>query len=251
MPEVYSSAKQNLSNNFETLHHAKAMKSPTVVIFEDTKHIVVGLFNSCRPIWRHIWTKRFYDMYFSLSQSPCTTLIAGSCLSWGQCKGTATGVWKTVGTPTGQDSAKGLPLRSEKQWELPLVTWAHNAPGNPNLYLDQPITKWWCPPIGSHVSYPTGGHIATRLWLCYSLLNNAGPNCITFCTGMLKNQDIRLQVENKFNQHKMDMVFMSGRQNYSRWHPASEVTTTENIQAAVSSWWVYNARGLHECNSHV
>ena len=25
---------------------------------------------------------------------------------------------------------------------------------NPNLYLDQPIIKWWCEPIKDHVSYP-------------------------------------------------------------------------------------------------
>ena len=38
MPQVHSSAEQNLSFNFETLHHARAVV--TVVIFEDTKHIV-------------------------------------------------------------------------------------------------------------------------------------------------------------------------------------------------------------------
>ena len=29
MPQVDSSAEQNLSSNFETLHHARAVKSPT------------------------------------------------------------------------------------------------------------------------------------------------------------------------------------------------------------------------------
>ena len=43
MPQVLSSAEQNLSYNIETLHPTRAVKSPTVVIFEDTKHIVVGL----------------------------------------------------------------------------------------------------------------------------------------------------------------------------------------------------------------
>ena len=38
-PQVHSSAKQNLSYNLETLHHARAVKSSTVVIFEDNKHI--------------------------------------------------------------------------------------------------------------------------------------------------------------------------------------------------------------------
>ena len=46
MPQVHSSAAQNLSSNFDTLHHARAVKSPTVEFFEDTKHIVAGLFNS-------------------------------------------------------------------------------------------------------------------------------------------------------------------------------------------------------------
>ena len=40
-PQVHSSAERNLSYNFETLNHARAVKSPTVVIFKDTKHIVV------------------------------------------------------------------------------------------------------------------------------------------------------------------------------------------------------------------
>ena len=35
------SDEQNLTYNLETLHHTRAVKSPTVVIFEDTKHIVV------------------------------------------------------------------------------------------------------------------------------------------------------------------------------------------------------------------
>ena len=46
MPQVHSSAEQNLSYNFETLHRARAVKLSTVVIFEDTKHLVLGLFNS-------------------------------------------------------------------------------------------------------------------------------------------------------------------------------------------------------------
>ena len=39
-----------------------------------------------------------------LSQSPCTALTAGICLSLRLCKGIVTGVWKTVGIPTGHVS---------------------------------------------------------------------------------------------------------------------------------------------------
>ena len=44
--------------------------------------------------------------------------------------------------------------------------------GNPNLYLDQAVTKGWCQPMRGRVSYPTASSIATRLRLCSSL-----PNC--------------------------------------------------------------------------
>ena len=40
MPQVHPSAEQNLSYNFENLHHTRAVKSSTVVIFEDIKHVV-------------------------------------------------------------------------------------------------------------------------------------------------------------------------------------------------------------------
>ena len=46
----------------------------------------------------------------------------------------------------------GLSVGSEKLWEFSLVTWAHNAkaPGNhQSMFIDQPITKGWCRPIGS------------------------------------------------------------------------------------------------------
>ena len=46
---MHSSAEQNLSYNFETLHHARAVKSSIVVIFEDTKHIVEILL---RVLWQ-------------------------------------------------------------------------------------------------------------------------------------------------------------------------------------------------------
>ena len=42
--------------------------------------------------------------------------------------------------------------------------------GNPNLYLDQPITIGWCQPVGGHVSYLTDSPDATRLGLCSSLV---------------------------------------------------------------------------------
>ena len=47
---------------------------------------------------------------------------------------------------------------------------------NPNLYLDQPITKTWCQPIGGHVSNPTDCLIATRLGLCSSLEAQLGQD---------------------------------------------------------------------------
>ena len=46
--------------------------------------------------------------------------------------------------------------------------------GNPNLYLDQPIKKAQCQPIGGHVSYLPDSPIATRLGLCSSLICNGG-----------------------------------------------------------------------------
>ena len=48
-----------------------------------------------------------------------------------------------------------------------VVTWS--IIHNPNLYLDQPITKGWCQPLVGHVPYPIDSHIATRLGLCSSL----------------------------------------------------------------------------------
>ena len=46
IPHLHSSIEQNLSYNFETLHHARAVKSLTAVIFGDTKDIVLGMFNN-------------------------------------------------------------------------------------------------------------------------------------------------------------------------------------------------------------
>ena len=64
-----------------------------------------------------------------------------------------TGVWKTVGIPTGHVSPQ-----------------CNGALGNTNLYLDQPIAKAWRQPIAGHVSYPTDSPTASRLGLCSSLL---------------------------------------------------------------------------------
>ena len=59
MPQVHSSPEQNLSYTFETLHHAGAVKASTVVIFEDTKHIVVTLFKSPTTIIIYLTEKSY------------------------------------------------------------------------------------------------------------------------------------------------------------------------------------------------
>ena len=48
----------------------------------------------------------------------------------------------------------------------------HGDWGNPNLYLDQPITKGWCQPMGGHASHPTDSPIATMLGMCSSLYHD-------------------------------------------------------------------------------
>ena len=65
-------------------------------------------------VWNLDWTLRTK----LFSQSVCTALTAGICLPLVLCRGTVSDLWKTVETPTGH--------------------W-----GNPNLYLDQSITKGW------------------------------------------------------------------------------------------------------------
>ena len=59
----------------------------------------------------------------TLSQSPCTALTAGICLPLGVCQETVNCIWKMVEILTGYMST------------------IHCHWGNPNLYLDQPITK--------------------------------------------------------------------------------------------------------------
>ena len=91
-------------------------------------------------------TVQHLSVILTLSRSPCTALTTGICLPSGLSKGTVTaGVWKTVGIPTDHVSP-----------------WCNGTLGNPNLYLEQPITKAWCQPIGGHVSYPTDSPIATH-----------------------------------------------------------------------------------------
>ena len=88
----------------------------------------------------------------------------GRQLLLGHCKGTVAGVWKTVGIPTGH-----------------MCPYCNRALGNPNLYLDQPITKSRCQPIGGHVSYPTDSPIVSRLGLFSSLTLPYG-GCQQWCS---------------------------------------------------------------------
>ena len=81
------------------------------------------------------------------SQSPCTALKAGICLSLGLCKGTISGIWKMVEIPIGYVSPQCN------------GTWC-----NPSLYLDQPITNGWCQ-VANLITSP----VATRLGLCSCL----------------------------------------------------------------------------------
>ena len=65
-----------------------------------------------------------------------------------------------------RDCHWGLKNDGNSHWSCEsIMQWGNN----PNLYLNQPITKAWCQPTGSHVSYPTDSPIATRLILCSSL----------------------------------------------------------------------------------
>ena len=53
MSQMHSSVEQNLPYNIETLHHARTVKSSTVVIFEDTKHIgLAGVIGGIWEQWR-------------------------------------------------------------------------------------------------------------------------------------------------------------------------------------------------------
>ena len=68
----------------------------------------------------------------TFSQSPYLVLMTSHiCLPLGLCKETVNGLWKTVEISTGHMGSQCI------------ATW-----GNPNLYLDWPITKVWCHSIG-------------------------------------------------------------------------------------------------------
>ena len=62
-----------------------------------------------------------------------------------------------VGFENGINSHRSLEPRMHCDW------------GNHNLYLDQPITKWWCQPIGGHALYPTDSPTTTKLRPCSNL----------------------------------------------------------------------------------
>ena len=96
---------------------------------------------------------RYLVNFETLSWSPCTTLKVGVCLLFGLCKGTVSGLCKMM----------EFPISHVRQQCI--LTWA-----NPNIYLDQPITKCWCRSIGGYVSYPIDGPTAIMLGLCNSLL---------------------------------------------------------------------------------
>ena len=93
-----------------------------------------------------------YVLQQTFSRSPCKFLMAGKCLPLRLCNGTVSDPWKTGEIPTGHISPQCNATR-----------------GNPNLYLDQPIIKELCQPIGEHVSYSTDGCDTTRFGPCSSL----------------------------------------------------------------------------------
>ena len=94
-----------------------------------------------------------------------TVPVHSICLPLRLCKGTVTGVRKLVGIPTGHISA-----------------WCNGALGNRNLYLNQPVTKAWCQPIGGHISYTTDSPIAIRLGL-FSSLSGCNVHCVMGING--------------------------------------------------------------------
>ena len=53
MPQVHSSAEQNVSYNFETQHHAR-LKWPTVVIFVVTKQVVDDVIHTPLKQWGYV-----------------------------------------------------------------------------------------------------------------------------------------------------------------------------------------------------
>ena len=88
----------------------------------------------------------------TISQSPCTALMAGICLPLGLCKKTVSGHLKMM-----EISTSHISLQSITDW------------GNPNLYLHQPIKKGWYQPTRGLVSNPADSPNATRVGPCNSL----------------------------------------------------------------------------------
>ena len=75
------------------------------------------------------------------------------------------------GRQIGQGCARGLSVASQNHgnshWSSDPISqcdW-----GNPNLYLDQPITKGLCQTTGGHALYPTDSPTANMPGLCNSL----------------------------------------------------------------------------------
>ena len=77
--------------------------------------------------------------------------MAGICLPLGLCKGTVSGLWKTLDIPTSHE---------------PTI---HCDWSNSCLYSDQPVAKRWCQWVKGNVSYFTDSPNATRPGLWNSL----------------------------------------------------------------------------------
>ena len=84
--------------------------------------------------------------------------------------------------PLHSPNGRHLPAIKAVQWDYQWhmknggnTSWSNEPTirlnwGNPNLWLDQPITKGWHQITGNNVSYPTKCSNAKRLWLCSSLI---------------------------------------------------------------------------------
>ena len=104
--------------------------------------------------------KNLWDVCFSLLKIICALIARGTRPLWTQW------FW-TCSQPRCTPLTAGMPavgvVQRDCRWDLknsgnshwscePITQWAL---GNPNLYLDPPITIEWCQPIGGHVSFPT------------------------------------------------------------------------------------------------
>ena len=90
----------------------------------------------------------------TVTQPPCTALMTGNLK------------WSSVSAVQGDCQWPQKNGGNSHQSYEPTIhcNWV-----NPNLYLEQPITKGWCQPIRSHASYHTDSPTATRMGLCSSL----------------------------------------------------------------------------------